>query len=140
MADNYLQFSEKIDHLTREEEEWMQTEITLLSNYDEGITPNTFEDGLGFDWNINRKEHELWIYAEENGNIDTIAYFVQEYINTFRLSYVFSLTWAETCSKPRVGEFSGGWMVVTADKICVGNCNDAIINCIKGLSDEPIES
>jgi hypothetical protein len=139
MAENYLQFSEIIPNITPEEAEWIREKREFLEDSESIDRPVMFEDegGLGFYLEVNEKEKEAWVYADEYGSIDCVAYFVQEFINEFRPFYIFSLTWAETCSKPRVSEFSGGWMVVTADNIKYGNCNDEIVQTIKGLEREP---
>jgi hypothetical protein len=141
MAQNYLQFSEIIPDLTEEEIAWITKEIKFLNDPNNDDLPCIFTDegGLGFDIEINTKEKELWIYAEEYGSVDCVAYFVQEFINEFRPFLTFSMTWARTCSKLRVGEFSGGWMVVTADKIRFGDCCDAILREIKNIEKEPYE-
>ena len=41
---------------------------------------------------------------------------VSEFISLFRKDYVFTLSWSESCSKMRVGEFGGGGMIVTLDE------------------------
>jgi hypothetical protein len=59
----------------------------------------------------------LWVYAEESGWPDNLAWLVQKFLKKFRPDQCWSLTYAATCSKPRVGEFSGGAVFVTADAI-----------------------
>ena len=46
---------------------------------------------------------------------------MQALIKKFMPTYVFTLTCAATCSKPRIGEFGGGWIVVSRDEIHYGN-------------------
>jgi hypothetical protein len=139
MAENYLQFSEIIPDITLEEAEWIREKREFLEDSESIDRPVIFEDegGLGFYLEIDEKEKEAWIYADEYGNIDCVAYFVQEFINELRPSYIFSMTWAETCSKTLVGEFSGGWVVITADKILYGDCDNAISEAIRELEREP---
>lgn len=57
----------------------------------------------------------LWVYAEESGNPDNVAHLVQKFLKACRPEQCWSLTYAATCSKPRVGEFEGGAVFVTAD-------------------------
>ena len=57
----------------------------------------------------------LWFYAEESGSPDNVAWLVQKFLKRFRPDQCWSLTYAATCSKPRVGEFGGGAVFVTAD-------------------------
>jgi hypothetical protein len=59
----------------------------------------------------------LWIYADEYGDQERVAHLIRKFLKTFRPNECWSLTWAETCSKPRVGEFGGGALFVTADEI-----------------------
>lgn len=69
---------------------------------------------------------DWWISTHncEYGNLAHVACVVQAFIKKFRPDFVFKLTWAETCSRPRVGEFGGGWMVVSGDKMLFGNAWD----------------
>ena len=59
----------------------------------------------------------LWLYAEADGRPDHAAYLVQRFLQTFRPRACWSLTYAVTCSKPRLGAFGGGALFVTADTI-----------------------
>ena len=59
----------------------------------------------------------LWVYSEDNGNIDQVCHIVRKFLKQFWPSEYWSLKFACTCSKPRVGEFSGGAVFVTADSI-----------------------
>ena len=59
----------------------------------------------------------LWIYSVEFGDTERVAYVIQKFLQRFRPGECWSMTWAETCSKPRVGEFGGGGVFVTAESI-----------------------
>jgi hypothetical protein len=59
----------------------------------------------------------LWVFAEEFGDPYKVAWLVQKFLKTFRPDQCWSLTYATTCSKPRVGEFGGGAMFVTANEV-----------------------
>lgn len=75
-----------------------------------------------------------WIYAEESCNLDHVVAMVQAFFWKFRPREVFSLTYAETCSRMRVDEFSGGWLVVTATSWDSGNASDYARKAAKRLS------
>ena len=98
----------------------------------DGFDPE-MEDGAGFcykfdtdnDASCNWGRH-LWVYAEEYGDVDRLAHLVQKFLKRFRPQDSWSLGYACTCSKPRVGEFSGGAVHVTADKIAWENAADFI--------------
>ena len=68
----------------------------------------------------------LWVYTEECGAPENIAWLVQKFLKTFRPNQCWSLTYATTCSKPRVGEFGGGAIFVTADEIKWQNAYDFV--------------
>ena len=51
---------------------------------------------------------------------------VQKFLKKFRPDQCWSLTYSTTCSKPRVGEFGGGAVFVTANKIKWQNAYDFI--------------
>jgi hypothetical protein len=59
----------------------------------------------------------LWVYAEESGEPSDVAWLVRKFLKQFRRDQCWPLTWATTCSKMRVGEFSGGAVFVTAEQI-----------------------
>jgi hypothetical protein len=59
----------------------------------------------------------MWLYAEEGAELDLVAHLVQKFLRKFRPNDCWSLTYATTCSKPRVGEFGGGAVFVTAAEI-----------------------
>jgi hypothetical protein len=124
MANNYVQFSEGIDRITPEERTWI--EVQLDADRWEVEAPEwnapVEEEELDFEWSFDTRfaesqegEHFLWLYAEESGCPDQVAEFVRAFLARFRPEGCFSLTYAETCSKPRLGEFSGGAIFVTAD-------------------------
>ena len=143
MANNYTQFSEQIDNLTSEEEAWVREELAPtceLSEEEFEVWRDTHpqydqwpEDWPTFNYELHSKRgwsqeqqkmvahpdkpKDLWIYSEEYGSIEDIGEFVHAFLKKFRPDQCFTLTWADTCSKPRIGEFGGGAVFVTADDI-----------------------
>lgn len=120
MAQNYMQFSEVIDNLTVKEHDWFKKALALNDDggYDDGVEPPAWwDDGsenFGFDYELG--EDEIHFYSEEYGNIHTVQALVSEFISLFRKDYVFTLSWSESCSKMRAGEFGGGGMIVALDE------------------------
>ncbi|MGA2258340.1 MAG: hypothetical protein ABSG53_27055, partial [Thermoguttaceae bacterium] len=51
---------------------------------------------------------------------------VHKFLKRFRPDQCWSLTYANTCSKFRVGEFSGGAVFVTANEIKCQNADDFV--------------
>ena len=135
MANNYTQFSEAIDSITPEESTWIQkvlkethgdedanklvdAELGLPSG--EGLCNSYWPD---FEWEM--EEGMLWLHCEESYDEQHLIRFVQAFIRKFRPDFVFAVTGACTCSHPRIGEFGGWWLVITADKVVGGNTWDA---------------
>ena len=59
----------------------------------------------------------LWMYAQDWGYVDNAVQLVQKFLKTFRPDDCWSLAWATTCSKPKLGEFGGGAVFVTAKQV-----------------------
>ena len=78
---------------------------------------------LGFEYDFSQDDHDqdwgrhLWLYADESGAVDRVSHLVQKFLKAHRPDESWSLTWAVSCSKPRVGEFGGGAVFVTAEEI-----------------------
>ena len=146
MANNYLQFSEAIGHLSIEERDWLQRQLETVCvfgdhEYAEDEIPDNLstadatwcgcrafrdlpdvdsDDDAGFEYKFGEDEQlgrHLWVYADEGGDLDRVAHLVQKFLRQFRPLESWSLTYATTCSKLRLGEFSGGACFVTAGSI-----------------------
>jgi hypothetical protein len=151
MADNFLQFSETLDALTPEEADWLRHQlepITVINGTeypedDDAVrsrdTDPSYqgmrflrdyedrEDGdndPGFETEF--QDTDVWFSAEAHGNADRLAHLIQKFLKKFRPDQCWSLTYATTCSKLRVGEFGGGAVFVTADKIRWRNAYDFV--------------
>ena len=147
MADNYIEFSEIIGNVTKKEtawidkiprafefeenekynaDEWKDHFTEALKNQGIKLAPDDsgFEDFPRFEYEIDESGN-WWIHADEQADLGHIVDVVQAFINKFRPDFVFRLTYAETCSRPRVGEFGGGWMVVSKDNHEYGHTWDA---------------
>ena len=91
-----------------------------------------WDDTLGFEYEFCDDDGEedwgshLWFYTEETGDVDQVAWLVQKFLKRFRPDQCWSLTYATTCSKPRVGEFGGGAVFVTARTISWQNTHEFI--------------
>lgn len=151
MANNYLSFSEMIYDLNDEEQLWWNFETNAERD---DLTEEEFEDlqaqwkelggdyepGLwpGFNWSLERGSGKtnLWLYAEEYGDLDNLMALVQEFLATFRPNDSFGLTWSEICSKPRIGEFGGGCLFITANEVKTMGSHMALENFKKEREDE----
>ena len=143
MADNYLQFSESLGPLTTKQDAWLQQQLEAIvvineTEFPEDDAPDcdepeyrglrflrdyeTLDDdadipGFGVEFNGTGKDRHAWLSAEEGGDPSRVAHLVQSFLKKFHPDQSWSLTYATTCSKLRVGEFGGGAVFVTADDI-----------------------
>ena len=56
----------------------------------------------------------LWLYAERDFDSSHVAWLAHSFLKRFRPHDWFSMEWAVTCTKPRIGSFGGGAVFVTA--------------------------
>ena len=116
MSNNYRQWSEMIENLTEQEVSWIEGNWCDNSAF----IP---EDDYMFEWSICRDGHNdpvaLSIISHEGDSIDCVATCVMAFFQEFpdRHDEVFVLRWADTSDGMRVGEFGGGAMIVTAEKV-----------------------
>lgn len=103
----------------------LDQQTALLKDFDHGT----------FDCEPEEKEPtKVWVYADEYGNIDGLARAAQVALQaTGDTDSVFTLTWSATCSKPRVGEFGGGWIVINHEGCEFGNAWDAAAKAAKEI-------
>jgi hypothetical protein len=146
MANNYLQFSEELISLTDAEVAWLRQQLepvyvfggreftkgdlpadlspdaadrTCLRAYRD-LPQDECDDEIGFEFAFLQNEElgqHLWLYAEESGRPDLVAHLIQMFLRQFRPDACWALTYATTCSKPRISEFGGGAVFVTAEAI-----------------------
>ena len=133
MANNYQLFSAIVPNLSAQERDWANRVLSCQQNVKKrllgnGIKPCAIEadDWPGFQWEWIHEDHDLWLYAEEYGNIGHVGEFVRAFLARFRPSNCWALTWAQTCSRPRIGEFSGGGLFVTAKSLRAFTALDAV--------------
>jgi hypothetical protein len=124
MADNYLEFSVALDLKSDEERRWLQQQLEeveheagddmprFLLDYPDRDEGETFA-GFEVAWH----DDSVSFYAEEGVNVGHLVHLVQKFLRQFRPNEAWSVTWAETCSKPHVDEFGGGAAFVTADEV-----------------------
>jgi hypothetical protein len=99
MANNYRLLSQLIKYNSEEQRNWLKERFEADSEHDEGpMCSYTNEE----------KDKAFWIYTEESGDVERIADLVADYQTAFDLTEPWILEWADTCSKPRLEEFTGG--------------------------------
>lgn len=153
MSDTYSQFSEvlPLGNIQRAEKiAWIRsvlecTEENLLEHVadpPEGFLAEELKKRFGvdvtshigdtadawpcFDWEFDEEEATLALFSEEYFRIDHLTFFIQQYLQKFEPKAVFSLTWADHCSKLEPRCFGGGCAVVTADTITTFSTGDLV--------------
>ena len=114
MANNYLQFSEMI----------VIDDTDARNNLYERIRRPDGEDV--YICNVEIREGSVWMYAEETADLGALWYQIEEWQKAYGIKAPFTMTWADTCSKPRVGEFGGGWSVTYKGHTIAGTTWDAV--------------
>ena len=117
MANNYQQHSFMIEKLTPKEVTWLETkfdEIDKGNENDEG----EYVDIGEVDLNVGTGDDgaDLWLYSEEGADLDSLVDFLQDFLKENRPDSYIGFEWANTCSKMRLDEFSGGAVFITAEK------------------------
>jgi hypothetical protein len=120
VADNYLLFAESLEDLTPQEEAWLAE--WLASNDDASHESAGDDDGesSGIEFEFYGEQPGsrcLKLYAIEAGDPEAAAQLVKEFLRRFRPQASFGLSWCASCSKMRDGDFGGGAVLVTAERI-----------------------
>jgi hypothetical protein len=103
--------------LDPEQAEW--SGYRFYRDYEDDL-PDAHDAGFCFEL-IEREDSDfgrhLWVYADDHGDLGPLAHLVQKILRRFRPDKSWSVTYATSCSKPRVDSFGGGAVFVTADEI-----------------------
>lgn len=142
MSNNYTQFAIT---LVMKNSELVDAVIELIDNINDedyvtedgavikSILPSCFDQedkdyliecidqcGGAGEWN-NQQDAELYAYAEESANLEAVTFILQKLLIADAIEGNYKdgiiITWANTCSKMRPDEFSGGACYVTKDEI-----------------------
>ena len=119
MANNYQQHSFMINSLTPTEITWLETkfdEIDKSNENDEGEYTDIGSTEIEQSADGRDDGADLWLYAEEGADLDSLVDFLQDFLKENRPDSYLGFEWANTCSKMRLDEFSGGAVFITADK------------------------
>ena len=120
MADNFLLFAESLAELTPDEEAWLAERLKGNDEVEHESAADDDDDSPGFEFEFYGDQSAgrcLKLYAIESGDPETVARLVLEFLRRFRPQASFGLSWCASCSKMRDGEFGGGAVFVTADRI-----------------------
>jgi len=105
MANNHTQFSEVIPCETKEQMQWLEEMLATAVRIDDE------EEGYPV-CDLGRKADGIWVHSSDWGDLEALVGVVCAFQQRFQITEPWSLTWADTCSRPRIGEFGGGAVVV----------------------------
>jgi hypothetical protein len=115
MADNYAQFSEQM--VIPEDKVHAVTEF--LKEFETLCESDTVDWYGGIDYTFPLKEGDkttIWLHSDDNYMDEELMYLIKGLLTAIDSDQPFIVNVAYTCSKPRVGEFSGGCYAIWKDK------------------------
>jgi hypothetical protein len=80
-------------------------------------------------------EYNVLVYGDEDVDLEHIADVLRGLLVKFRPKESIGFTYAEWCSRPRPGEFSGGLVFVTADNVEWGNASTELQMLVRSFKD-----
>lgn len=127
MANSYMLFSEMIPVANDEQREFVTSLLTGKEPPED--LPDDWDDIDEFDaCKIVQESAGIWISTDESGEVERVANAVASWQMTFGIEEPWSLTYATTCSKPRLGEFGGGAVFVYKGTIKWTNAYSWVVN------------
>ena len=127
MANNYVQFSEMIEIDDTDARENLYKRIVNSGDEDSEAS---------FICNVEQEGVALWLYADDYGDLGALWYQIEEWQKAYDITFPFSMTWSETCSYPRLGEFGGGWSITYKGCTIAGTTWDAVADALQELLKE----
>lgn len=89
-------------------------------------------DCPGFGGHLETNPDGIWIHGDE-GDMGAIA----ELVKVCAPSVLpFSFEWAQTCDKHKLGEFGGGFFIVTKDELIGGGTNFLMEQALESLKND----
>ena len=131
MASNYAQYSFAIENVSEKEAEWLQT---LMDD-------DSVDDSLGEYSYITRVDDypDLFAFYGDYGECEYLIPHLQKFLQLFRPKdhIYYSVAW--TCSTPRIDEFGGAAVLITADEVKQHNTAWIIDEWIEELKEKTNE-
>jgi hypothetical protein len=137
MANNYAQFSEEmvvpVDKVAAVN--------AFFEQYIKDIDDGQFDyfGGIETEWDKFQPADQpaIWLHADESYMDEELFYVVQGLLKAIESDQPFIVNVAYTCSKPRVGEFSGGCYAIWQDKDYYVDPCSAVMDYIKFHDGKP---
>lgn len=137
MANNNTHFSEMLTDASREEADWARTLAKALRDYEDepsadpvGVEAKRILDAVGSNCEtvgcdvleaVSDGKLSVWLHDDAGSSDPFIAgLIVQSVFRRFNhTDRRFVIQFADVCDRPRVGEFGGGVIAVTAEEVYV---------------------
>ena len=136
LVDSVISFVDNINEDDYETDDGEVVAVTIPSCFDEDDKDYLIEciDQWGGAGTWQNENGELWVYAEESANLEAVTFILQKLLIADAIQGNYKdgivITWANTCSKMRPEEFSGGACYVTKGEI---HWQPDVISWIDGL-------
>jgi hypothetical protein len=108
MADYFTHFSCVLDVVTARN---AARALELYKNTPADDDGFSLSDGFLLSLN-GESGSQLWIYDDPTGNPERVIEFVLLCAEQFDLKGLWGFEWAHTCSRPRIGAFGGGALLI----------------------------
>lgn len=149
MADNYIQYSVILELENDAQREWVREYLPLitehlednelslgrlLSQLEKEVSPGLLAEFrsvllVGVPSDVELVDSGLWVHSEDSGDVLLCVLFLAIVMEKFGIEERLMLSWAETCSKPRINEFCGGLFVINCYGYAECNPSDQINQC-----------
>ena len=130
MADNYLQFSQMIKCRSQGEIDWLREHLDI------GCTDEENDEGIFPPCDYQAIEGGVWVNSDDWSDVGVLSSVVAEYQRQFDVGEPWSLEYAATCSKPWLGQFGGGAVVVYKGECHYQDSSEFVHNKIVELAEE----
>ena len=111
MAENYTQFSVLLPKVAEEKLAAFMEDVEARQQAAEEEDKYESMPLRGMEYEM--QNGELWLHADESGDVDAAAKLIQDFLVHFDIAGGIYMSWACTCSKSRINQFEGGAVVVT---------------------------
>ncbi len=90
----------------------------------------------GIDTRRSKEVSGLFLSVEDSADLERAAEILQDYLKRFDPKGCVSFTWSEWCDRPRVGEFGGGCVVVTAENYIIEPTSERLVELTEKALDK----
>lgn len=132
MANNYSGYSFAIRVPNEEAAKWLEKEakdlnIDTTRVLDSSVNDSSVNDSFNIKIRTRFQSEIILVFSKENSiDIYAIGFMLQMYLEKFAPQNVIGFSWATWADKPRINEFGGGVLIVTADGFVAENTEERL--------------